>query len=420
MARKKRQRLEVTIDALGARGDGIAHAGGQSLFVADALAGERCLVEPGRKRGDGREARLIERLEASSQRREPPCRHASRCGGCVLQHAEPELYAAWKHGNLVDTLARRGFAAGLVAPLESAPPASRRRLRFAVARRNQGYCPAFRAGHSHDLVAIDRCEVAVPGLLDAAGRLCTMLGPSGVREIELTATANGIDALALAPSDPELALAERLPDLARDAGLARLAWKAGSGPVYVVAQQAEPAMTFGKVTLTLPPGAFVQPTDWGERRIVSLIRPLLANCRHVADLYAGCGALGFALLPGPRLSMFESVDAMTAAARTAARLAGLEITAATRDLELQPLTAADLERFDGIVLDPPRNGARSTCESLASSGVETVAYVSCHPGSFSRDARILADGGYALEQVWPIDQFLWSHHLELVAHFVRR
>lgn len=420
MARKKRQRLEVTIDALGARGDGVAHANGQTLFVADALAGERCLVEPGQKRGDGREARLIERLDASPQRREPPCRHAARCGGCVLQHAEPELYASWKQDNLVATMARRGFDADLIAPLESAPPASRRRLRFAVARRNQGYSPAFRAGHSHDLVAIDQCMVAEPGLMEIAGRLCSELGPSGVREIELTATPNGIDALALAPSDPDLALAERLPDLARGADLARLAWKAGGGPVYVVAQSAEPAIIFGPVTLTLPPGAFVQPTKWGEERIVSLIRPLLSGCANLADLYAGCGALGFALLPGPKLSMFESVDAMTVAARTAARLAGLEMTATTRDLDLQPLVAGDLERFDGVVIDPPRNGARTTCEALAESGVGTIAYVSCHPGSFSRDARILADGGYALERVWPVDQFLWSHHLELVAHFVRR
>ena len=420
MARKKRQRLEIMIDALGARGDGVAHAGGQTLFVAGALAGERCLVEPGQKRGDGREARLIERLEASPQRREPPCPHASRCGGCVLQHAEPELYTAWKHSSLVDTLARRGFDADLVAPLESAPPASRRRLRFAVARRNQGYSPAFRAGHSHDLVAIDQCMIADPGLLEAATRLCTALGPAGIREIELTATTSGIDALVMASSDPDLALAERLPDLEREAGLARLAWKPSGGPVYVVAQQAEPAMRFGPVSLTLPPGAFVQPTDWGEKRIVGLIRPLLANCTNIADLYAGCGALGFALLPGPKLSMFESVDAMTVAARTAARLAGLDITATTRDLEIQPLIASELERFDGVVLDPPRNGARSTCEALATSGVKTIAYVSCHPGSFSRDARILADGGYALERVWPVDQFLWSHHLELVAHFVRR
>jgi 23S rRNA (uracil1939-C5)-methyltransferase len=420
MARGQGKRLEVTVDALGARGDGIAQSGGERLYIGGALPGERCLVQPGNKRGDGRAARLIERLESSHVRREPPCPHAARCGGCVLQHADPELYAAWKRSNLIDTLARRGFDAEIVAPMESAPPGSRRRLRFALARRDQHYMPAFRAAQSHDLVAIETCVVADPPLLDAAKQLAAALGPHRVREIELTATKTGIDATAMADGDPPLALAERLGAIAEEAGLARLAWKTPDLPAYVVAQANNPSLTFGAVTLPLPPGAFVQPTAWGEARIVSRVEPLLAGCVEVADLYAGCGALGFALAAGRKLAMFEAVEAMTTAARTAARLHGLNITASARDLDHQPLTGAELERFDGVLLDPPRTGARATCEALAVSRVANIAYVSCHPGSFARDARILADGGYVLERIWPIDQFLWSHHLELIAHFVAR
>ncbi|MDA1072862.1 MAG: methyltransferase, partial [Proteobacteria bacterium] len=177
----------------------------------------------------------------------------------------------------------------------------------------------------------------------------------------------------------------------------------------------------GAVEVALPAGAFVQPTGWGEAAIGARLDAILPAAGAVADLFAGCGLLGFALGPQRRVEAFESVAAMVSAARQAAMAAQRKTFRATqRDLERSPLDAAELARFDAVVLDPPRAGARAQAEALAASAVPTIAYVSCHPGSFARDARTLADGGYELVSLAPLDQFLWSHHLELVGHFARR
>jgi len=421
MARKpRRERVEVTIDALGARGDGIARHKNKPLYISGALPGERVTAETGRPRGDGLEGRLVDVLQSSPSRREPPCRHAAHCGGCVLQHADEKTYSAWKHGLLTDALSRRGLDASVVEPLESAPLGSHRRLRFAVARRDQSHVPAFRAAHSHAPVFVQECPVASPALLVAARAAASALGCHGVDEVEVTETDTGIDLVCRSDVDPDLRTTETLQSLANDADLARIVWRAGKRPPYVVAEQRQPILTAGRAVIALPPGAFVQPTAWGQERIRTRIAGIVGRAQHIADLYAGCGMIGLALLPGRRLEMLEANDAMVRAGRAAAASSGLEAIAAARDLDTEPLAVSELSRFDSVILDPPRSGARAQCEALAASTVPTLAYASCHPGTFARDARILVDGGYRLERVWPLDQFLWSHHLELVAHFARR
>ncbi|MBT5433109.1 MAG: hypothetical protein P8Q36_14585 [Alphaproteobacteria bacterium] len=420
MARRSRQQLTALVDRLGSRGDGIVAHNSGSLFVAGALPGETVVVEPGRKRGDGKEAALISLETSSSDRQQPHCPHFDRCGGCVMQHAAPDLYATWKRSLLIDALARRGFAADVVQPMESAPPGSRRRLRFAVTRRDQSYVPAFRTAHSQNPIAISTCPVANSRLLEAATAACKVLGSRDTTEMEVTLTDTGINLLVAARSDPDMVLSERFLAFAETFDLARIVWRSTGRPPYVVAERRMPAIRSGSFTINLPPGAFVQPTAWGEDRIRERLAPLVAGAEHVADLFSGCGVLGLSLLPGPRVEMFEADPAMVQAARLASGNQGPGDTATVRDLEDEPLAGEELKRFDTIILDPPRSGARAQCEKLAASSVRAIAYVSCHPGTFTRDARILADGGYHLAAVWPIDQFLWSHHLELVAHFVRR
>ena len=137
-------------------------------------------------------------------------------------------------------------------------------------------------------------------------------------------------------------------------------------------------------------------------------------------LFAGCGAFTFALARHAAVAAFDSeTDAI--AALTAARNApGLKpITAERRDLFRRPLLKHELDAFDAVVIDPPRAGAKAQAEQLATSKVKTIAAVSCSPATFARDARILIDGGYKLKSVTPIDHFLWSPHIELVAVFER-
>ena len=413
--------VAVRIERLGARGDGIAVHDGVVLFVAGALPGETVRVRPGKPRGEGREATLLAIIEGSPARHEAPCPHFTACGGCVAQHLDGQSYAAWKRGHLVDTLRRRGFGEDHVLPLASAPAGARRRARFALHAGPEGLRPAFRSARSHDLVVPGTCPVLEPGLLSDARAVAAVLGARGVLELEMTETLAGRDAMVIARRAPTPDESFDLARIAGDADLARIAWREEGRPPYLLADRRTPRLLAGDVEVALPAGAFVQPTGWGEAAIVARLRQILPAGGTLADLFAGCGLLGLALSEGRTVEAFEGVAAMAAAARQAALAAGLAgYRAHQRDLEEAPLEAAALARFDAVLLDPPRAGAHAQCETLAASAVATVAYVSCHPGSFARDARTLADGGFDLVSLAPLDQFLWSHHLELVGHFARR
>ncbi len=176
--------------------------------------------------------------------------------------------------------------------------------------------------------------------------------------------------------------------------------------------------------MALPLGAFLQATAAGEAAIGRLVQAGLdfgtGSRAHIADLYSGIGGIGFGLAAaGHRVVMFEGGAAMAEAAAAAARAAGLAVSATARDLARRPLSVAELRPYDAVIFDPPRAGARAQAETLAASGVARIAAVSCNPASFARDALILNDGGYRLMMLTPIDQFLWSSHVELVAVFQR-
>jgi 23S rRNA (uracil1939-C5)-methyltransferase len=192
-------------------------------------------------------------------------------------------------------------------------------------------------------------------------------------------------------------------------------------PAEPIAIRRPARMTFGAVSVELPPGAFVQPTAEGEAALVATVTRALTDCRRIADLYAGCGTFTFPLARHARIHAVEgdreAIGALAAAACRAGP--GERVTTAHRDLADDPLTEHELASFDGVVFDPPRAGARAQCERLAAAGVATVVAVSCNPATFARDARILVDGGYRLLEATPIDQFIWSPHVEVAAVFRR-
>ena len=108
--------------------------------------------------------------------------------------------------------------------------------------------------------------------------------------------------------------------------------------------------------------------------------------------------------------------ALSAFDRAFRHAAGLKrVTGERRDLFRRPLSFKELASFDGLVFDPPRAGAEDQARQIARSEIPFVAAVSCNPATLARDLRILIDGGYSLKSVTPIDQFLWSPHVEAVA-----
>ncbi|MSP84037.1 MAG: class I SAM-dependent RNA methyltransferase [Alphaproteobacteria bacterium] len=417
--------VAVTIDRLGAGGDGIGATDGTVLYIPYTVPGDRVRAALGNVRGGGREARVVERLADGPGRIQPPCPHFGTCGGCALQHVDDPSVVAWKRDQVVRAMAARGFGDAAVAPAIAAAPAARRRVSFALARAGGrprvGLHPRFGTG----VVDLGTCLIVQPALVALLAPLRAHLArlPGWRRgQAVATLTESGIDlvlALDLAPDSRAL---RGLAALAEDADLARLSLRSSpsTAPETIVLRRV-PRVTFGGIAVDLPPGGFLQPTPEGEAAIAGLIGYAVTGRRRVADLYAGCGTWSLRLAGGAEVLAAEGDAALAAALRAAAdrtQLTG-RVRVETRDLAHRPLLAEDLARVDAVVFDPPRAGAARQVAEIARSKVPVVVAVSCNPATFARDARTLVDGGYRLGRITPVDQFLWSPHVELVAAFAR-
>jgi 23S rRNA (uracil1939-C5)-methyltransferase len=406
---------ELEIAALGAQGDGIAETAAGRVYVAFALPGER--VEAA---GDG-EPRLLS--QPSPDRAAPVCRHFGVCGGCVAQHMGERLYNEWKRGIVVAALDQRGLDPE-VGPLRRVAPGTRRRAVLTARRQTrQGrrrVALGYHRRRSLDLVEIEECPVLLPEIAARLSALRAIAAALPAPEVRLTvlATPSGLD-VAAAAGRGRLAPAAAA-EIARIAAQHRLARVAVDGDIVI--ERAAPTLaTPGGPEIAVPPGAFVQAVEEAERLMAGLVVGAVGTARCVADLFCGVGTFTFDLAARARVLALDRDPAAIAALSASARRAhgdvrGLKpIEAKVRDLFHAPLSPKELEAFDAVVLDPPRAGARAQAQQLARAGVPTVVAVSCDPGTLARDVRLLVDGGYAIESVTPIDQFLFSAHVEAVA-----
>jgi 23S rRNA (uracil1939-C5)-methyltransferase len=405
---------ELVIARVGAQGDGVAEGQDGPIFVPFTLAGERVLADVSGERGH-----LLEILEASDLRAKPICMHFGVCGGCSVQHMVPEAYRDWKRGLVVSAFRSRGLNVE-VAPL-MVPEGKRRRAIFTAERTEAGIAIGFHEMASHALVAIKECPVLEPKIVAALPVIRTLLEPllskRGEARVTVTLTDSGLD-MQIDGSDRGLSpdLLSQLASQAGVSGLARLA--VGDDIVY---QSAHPTLSFGAANVALPAGAFVQAVAAAEHEIARMIVAAVGKAKRVADLFCGLGAFTFPLAAKMRVASFDgdraAIEALQAAAK---RASGLKpIDARVRDLFRDPLSRTELNEFDAVVFDPPRAGAESQAKRLAQSKVKVVVAVSCNPATLARDARHLIDGGYRIESVTPIDQFVYSAHVEIVAVFRR-
>jgi 23S rRNA (uracil1939-C5)-methyltransferase len=408
----------LSIARIGRLGDGICDTPAGPLYVPYALPGEIVEAEPWPGHGDRRH--LIQVENTSPERIAPVCPHFGICGSCALQHWNHASYRQWKRSLVVDALAQVGLEAA-VDELIDAHGEGRRRAVFHARRGPRDVLEVgFAARKSHRIVAIDHCPVLAPSLGKAiamawaiAERISHVRKPL---DIAVTATAAGLD-VDLRGSGPLAAVdVAGLADVAQRHHLARLT-RHGD----IVAQLAPPVVTMGRAQVVLPPGAFLQATTAGETALARLVETHCADAETVADLFCGVGP--FALRLGERarvLAADNDAPAVAALARTAERTQGLKpIESEVRDLFRRPLRPDELEPFDAVVFDPPRQGAEAQAHALAGSAAPRIVAVSCNPVTLARDARILVDGGYRLVLVTPVDQFLYSIHVEAVALFQR-
>jgi 23S rRNA (uracil1939-C5)-methyltransferase len=411
--------LELEISALGHRGDGIAHVEGQTIFVPYSAPGDRLIVRLVGEREGGTLARIERRLADGPDRVQPPCIYFGDCGGCAVQHLSIPVYRSWKQALVGDALARQGVAAE-VSAMVAIPPGSRRRATFVAEKRGDEIHLGFNAMGSSRVVDLHLCHILLPVLVDLLDplrrTLSRVLGGNETADIAITLSDSGID-LWLKSRRPLLRAArEALVALAEQCDLARISAGADAEPV---ALRRQPQMNFSGIAVALPPDSFLQPSAGGEAVLVALVGEALARRKTVADLYAGCGTFTFALMPRRRIHAVEGNTASLAALATAARGSSGRVTSERRDLAREPLTAVELNKFDAVVFDPPRAGAKEQTAQIARSKLKLAVAVSCNPVTFARDARILTDAGFHLAKVTPVDQFPWSAHLELVGVFSR-
>jgi 23S rRNA (uracil1939-C5)-methyltransferase len=384
-----------------ARGDGITDDGRHAAFAApgDTLtdAGE---VVPG------------------PHHQTPPCRHFPECGGCQLQHLDDEAWRGFITDRIAGALNAHGIATTIRHPALS-PPRTRRRATLHADGKGGRMALGFTAEKSHAIVDMRECHILAPELFALVAPLRSLLARLGLRrraDVQLTMTDRGADVLIAGFSPDGLAAAEAITSFATTHGLARLSVDDGMDPE--TRWEPEPTtVTLGGVPVPFPPGGFLQATPEGEAALVAAVREAVGTPATTADLFAGLGTFALAL-PG-RVYAAEGARDAIGSLKAAANANHRLIFGEHRDLYRRPLTPTELDRFDAVVLDPPRAGARDQMEALAVTRAPVVAYVSCNPSSFARDAQILVEGGWRLDWVQPVGQFRWSTHVELAARFSR-
>lgn len=351
----------------------------------------------------------------------PPCGHFPRCGGCQLQHLDDASYSQFIVDRIVGALAAQGLSTDIRAPLIS-PPRSRRRAAFHAERKGGQVILGFSQSGSHDLVDLRECWILDPVLFALLKPLRALLARlmTGKRrvEIQMTLIDQGVDMLITGVAAEGLEAAEAISDFGSKFGIARLSIDNGLGPET----RWEPigaTITLGGVPVPFPTGAFLQATPEGEAALVAAVCEAIGPASTVADLFAGLGTFALALASPAKVYAAEAGRDAIFALKAAAGLKQLPVFAEHRDLYRRPLTTTELDRFDAVVLDPPRAGAKEQADGLAASKAPVVAYVSCNPSTFGRDAKTICEGGYTLDWVQPVGQFRWSTHIELAARFSR-
>lgn len=388
-----------------ARGDGVTADG---RYVAHAAPGD--MIDPA--------GGLIHGPHHAT----PPCQHFPLCGGCQLQHLDEESLRKFIADRVTHALATQQVEIGKIMPVHISPPKTRRRVAVRSAWAGKHFQLGFSTEKSHRIIDLKQCDVMAPELFALLSPLRALLEPRLNRarqvQIKLALVDQGVDVLIENWIANDLDTHEALSEFSKAHALARLSLDEGYGPVPF--WEPEPVtMTLGGVAVAYPPYGFLQATRDGEAALVGAVKDIVGDKLLVADLFAGLGTFALSLDNSKKVYAGEADREPIAGLQAAAGRAKRQIFAEHRDLFRRPLSPPELNKFQAVILDPPRAGAKEQVTNLAASTVHDIAYVSCNPASFARDAKTLVSAGYKLQRIWPVGQFRWSTHIELVGHFSR-
>ena len=393
-----------TIQRIAAKGDGVTSSG---EHFAGAVTGDRV-----HENGD---------IEPGPHHVSPACRHFGHCGGCQLQHADETALRQFVTERVAFAAESQGITVRELLPTHLSPPKSRRRATLHGLKAGKGAVLGFREARSNRVVELQECHILLPELFELVAPLRRLIADhagKGPVDVVLAQADQGIDCSLKGFHAEGLAATEALLDFARDEALARLSLDQGFG-AETVWEPVPVTVMLGGVPVGLPQNSFLQPTCDGEDALVEDARVFTRGASTIADLFAGLGTFAFALAGPAKALAVEAAREAHLACKTAANLHGAPVHALHRDLFRNPMTAEEVGKFDAVLLDPPRAGAREQVVQIAQSSSTRVAYISCNPSSWARDSKILVDAGFRLDKLRPVGQFRWSTHVELTSYFTR-
>lgn len=348
------------------------------------------------------------------------CRHFGICGGCRLQNFPPEVYRRRKREQVENALTAAGLERVRVREPILSPENSRRRAVFKFAKEQGHVVAGFHAARSHTIVDMQECVVLTAPLLEfmasLRARMAPLLKDGEKGEVHVTEAANGLDLAFRCRRPLTPGYRTGMAKAFASTDVARIVYNS-----EIVLERAQPEVRFDGIQVLPPPHAFLQATREGEAVLQAEVMDRVKGAKAIVDLFAGIGTFSLVLARAAKVhSVEQDGEALAALADAARRTQGLKpVTTEKRDLFKVPLTVSELGAFDAVVLDPPRAGAHRQVNFIGSSNVPRVAYVSCDVASFARDAVILVKAGFDLPEATPVDQFLYSDHIELVAGFSR-
>lgn len=412
----------VSPERLGPKGDGICRDRRGTIYVERSAPLDQLKIKvfedsAGVKRGE-----ILEIVKASPHRQNPPCPHYHQCGNCTLLHLKTDYYRKWKTETVQEAFLKLG-----IKPQTWLEPIflgghNRRRATFSVLKKRGKVKMGYYKRRSKELTEIESCEIADPVMLEFKKQIKPFLSFLTQEGEPLDLFAQWVDGkmdlVITGPlgkhGKPNRAFVETLKDALEVSQVSRVSWKSES-KIQVLIQKEPIETKFGSISVELPPGAFLQPTLEGEKALVSAVMKALPTAGKFADLFSGCGTFTGPMLERGSVEAFEFYEPAVASLSRAARENNLGVY--KRDLFKNPLRHQDLSKFDAIVFDPPRAGCPEQAHELALSKCPTLIGVSCNPATFARDSKIILKGGYKLKSLQVVDQFLGSHHVEIVGVF---
>ena len=428
--------MELVIDRIGGKGDGISNNSSsnsnsnvkenQPYFIPGTLPGEHIITRPIFKTAEGVFGQLLEITKASTERVSAPCTYFGICGGCSLQHWNTVPYQEWKI-NRIKNVTKKVISPNTVfSKLIPSEMQARRRADISIKRFEKKSVVGFHERDSHRIVDIQSCDLLDPEIINLSNafrpisHLFIPIGESS--RISINKLDNGLDILIYLRSEPSLEGLEAFNKLAHAHNLSRISMKiASAADIIPIIEKRTPQIEFSGVKISPPPGAFLQATKQGTQSITEAVLLGVTGAKTILELFSGCGTLTIPLHHQATVHAVEgdpfAADALKKGTIKAA--INSKISVETRDLLKNPLPADELSKYDAVVFDPPRSGAKKQVEEIVKNGPATVVAVSCNPNTFARDSQILVNGGYQLKKITSIDQFLWSPHVELVAEFYR-